>query len=247
MKISKFFTSVAVSTLVGCGGQVLVEPPSEETGVDIANLDDQSIPIYGTFEEAIVAGAVPPGSDGFCRPTVGQYCFIPASTTIVQKNFNTTQTDPVWFDSINVERDLVNTRLNSLGWNVTQGDAGNPSFWYTEIGTIHPTIPGRVGEAMFWAAAYIQAPEGGFYVVHNICRATIYKQTITSRFEWNFLTADYGTAYVRNIIDHEMMHCAGLPHTTIVNSLMYVNGVGTRKTFLDPTPAEITILDNYNP
>jgi len=215
----------------------------------IVNFNDD-IPTFGSFSEALENGIEvdEPGAE-ICAGRVGpgQYCFIPASLNVTLRNNIPTDGGPIWFDSINAERDVVANRLNGFGWNVSIVPQSVPATWWLEIGTTHPTSPGLVGETVYWVQAYVPASEGGTYALHWACRSTIYKTAITSLFTWNFVGDNYRIPYVRNIVDHEFTHCSGPGHVTTLKDLMYPSGPGWRKDLVDPNPQHMQWLDNYNP
>lgn len=177
----------------------------------------------------------------------GGWCSAPATKTWTARVYND-GTDLVWWnDIVNSETVAVKDRLNSVGWDVSIVTSGTPGL---EVRTGGVSPSGYLGTADQYGWTVYDV-EKGDYKVYTKCVATLWKTTIEANWAYQAASPYFRKLYTRNLTDHELMHCAGVPHTSGTSNLLMSQtysypGVWFNSN-LSPTAAEIQMLTNFDP
>jgi hypothetical protein len=236
--LKKIIAIVATVFAAGCGAGVAED---HEDSPVVLNDD------YAVLEQPLADEPWAEMCTGRTGP--GSVCFVPKDLNVKNWDYLYTNGGPVWYTAINDERNTVKDRLNGYGWNFSIATTDAEVTWRLQLGTVHPTIPGRVAEAAYYVDSYIPAADGGTYALHRGCLITLYKTTIEGIMNSKALTEPRRIVYLRNIVDHEFMHCAGPPHVNVAAQLMSADAGGPVYGYylinLNPNAEHSGWLDRY--
>ncbi len=153
----------------------------------------------------------------------GGYCFAPSSTWQWVRIYKDGQTD-AWFKNATDEYGVLEARLNEADWDVSRvsGLPGQRSPTIeVHTGTTDPT--GYLGTAQYGGWVLADTTDQGEYWTVTNCTATLFKTSIEANQFYQAASSARKLLYLKNLWQHEMLHCLGQAHVTVANTLMSVS------------------------
>jgi hypothetical protein len=248
--MNRFLWLFALLTAFACGAQ---DPQDDDDSE--AQDDDTEI---GSLEQAI-SSVVWPGGDAYgnrfgtngvaCGASWPGDCMVPRDK-VLRFKFDTTKdqlfsTGLLLSQYFAIAADRVCQNLNEIGggWNCARTTGSSNEI--VGGGSLSGT-PSPLGRTDFTnvLSQRLTLQGKGKLAFSNGCTITISRSNFQANPNWPFYTTPQQDAQVVNTIQHELYHCAGLPHNPTVGTLMYF--LSDDASFYEsPTTAERQRLFQY--
>lgn len=241
--LSLWFGVCAVLTvLAGCGGE-----PQDEFYVPGQYDAEPQLPLPEDSDLGVATQAFSaPASYGFQKNTTfnacvsGTRCLV-ARDKIMRPKCQIDTTYAAGFTLCPLVAEEVNTTcslFNSFGWDcaLTTGSSNEPIAQGTCPGNgFGCTTVGNISGTTFTQSGLV-------YQQFNTCIIQISKARLESDANYNASDFNRKKALIKNLIRHELGHCAGLPHNSTG-----VMSTAAHEPTANFTSAELLMLSNYVP